>query len=247
MNNIYLYDGSFDSLLSLIFNLIHNNIKVFDIKAENDYELNLLDNFIHLKQDDKIINFYKRKISYQIIQAAYLVYLSNDVRKELIIYYFLKNALIYKNEIFHHKNLNCVLHAIRIIKYVKSEAHKLKGFLRFKLIKNNIYYAQMSPTNNVLSILALHFKKRFINEYFLIEDVGRNIFAFYDKNNIIYLNKENINNLDLNIGEKELETEDLWKSFFKTIGIKERKNYKVQRNFMPKKYWNYIIEMEDEK
>lgn len=35
--------------------------------------------------------------------------------------------------------------------------------------------------------------------------------------------------------------------FFKTIGINERKNKKVQINFMPKKYWEYIIEMEDEK
>ena len=38
---------------------------------------------------------------------------------------------------------------------------------------------------------------------------------------------------------------DLWKSFFNSIGIKERNNYKVQRNFMPKKYWKYITEMED--
>lgn len=36
-------------------------------------------------------------------------------------------------------------------------------------------------------------------------------------------------------------------NFFKTIGINERKNKKVQINFMPKKYWEYIIEMEDEK
>ena len=47
--------------------------------------------------------------------------------------------------------------------------------------------------------------------------------------------------------DEELFQQELWKSFFKTIGINERKNKKVQINFMPKKYWKYIIEMEDEK
>ena len=44
--------------------------------------------------------------------------------------------------------------------------------------------------------------------------------------------------------DEELFQQELWKSFFKTIGINERKNKKVQINFMPKKYWEYIIEME---
>ena len=40
--------------------------------------------------------------------------------------------------------------------------------------------------------------------------------------------------------------EELWKSFFKTVAIKERLNKKCQQNFMPKKYWKNILEMEDE-
>ena len=39
--------------------------------------------------------------------------------------------------------------------------------------------------------------------------------------------------------------EDLWKTFFDTIGIKERENKRCQTNNMPKKYWQYMIEMED--
>ena len=37
-----------------------------------------------------------------------------------------------------------------------------------------------------------------------------------------------------------------WKDFYKTIGIKERKNDRCRMNFMPKKYWKYILEMSDE-
>lgn len=242
MNNVYLYDGSFDSLISLIFTLIEKNIIPSDIKSEKEYKLNIIDNFINL--ETKQIN-YMNKLSFKIIHAIYFVYLSNDERKELIIYYFIKNTLIYKDKIFDHKYLNCVLHTIRIYKNVSLESHKLKGFLRFEKMQKNIYFAKMSPKNNVIALLAEHFKKRFKNEYFLIQDVNRNIYAFYDKNKIAYLDKENIKLLDIKLSNDELEIQKLWKTFFNTIGIKERKNYKVQRNFMPKRYWKYIIEMED--
>ena len=239
MNNIYLYDGSFDSLINLIYTLIDNNIIPNDIKTD-EYN-NLIDNFIYLKD----LKEYKNTLSNELMYIIYKVYLSNDERKELILYYFIKNALIYKDKILDYKYLNCVLHVLRINKNVSSEAHKLKGFLRFKELKNNVFYAEMSPKNNVIFLLAEHFKKRLSNEYFLIKDTERNIYAFYDKTNIMYLNDEDIKELNLNINDNELEIESLWKSFFNTIGIKERKNYKTQRNFMPKRYWKYMIEMED--
>ncbi|MFW6294603.1 MAG: DUF4130 domain-containing protein, partial [Halanaerobium sp.] len=34
----------------------------------------------------------------------------------------------------------------------------------------------------------------------------------------------------------------LWKSFFSAVSIKNRLNPKLQRQFMPKKYWKYLIE-----
>ena len=50
----------------------------------------------------------------------------------------------------------------------------------------------------------------------------------------------------LNLSEEEKEMESLWKVFYKTIGIDARRNDRCRRNFMPKKYWKYILEVEDE-
>ena len=65
---------------------------------------------------------------------------------------------------------------------------------------------------------------------------------FIIKKNIYILDDINIKDLDI----KTDEIEDLWKSFYNTIGIKERKNDKCRMNFMPKKYWKYILEVENE-
>ena len=83
MNNIYLYDGSFNSLINLIYTLINNNIIPNDIKTD-EYN-NLIDNFIYLKE----LKEYNNILSNELMYIIYKVYLSNDERKELILYYFI--------------------------------------------------------------------------------------------------------------------------------------------------------------
>ena len=50
--------------------------------------------------------------------------------------------------------------------------------------------------------------------------------------------------IKLNLDNTDNVWEDLWKVFFKTISIKSRENKRCQMSFMPKKYWQNIIEME---
>ena len=247
MNNIYLYDGSFESLLTLIMTIIYFKDNPKDINREEDYIPNLFDTPVNLKLDKEKLKLLKSKVSKKIISIAYYVYLSNDSHKELVIYYFLKNALIYKETVINHRNLNCVNKALSLSSRVSREAHKLKGFLRFRKMQDNFFYAEVFPDNNVLGILASHFKNRLSNEYWLIKDVKRKIYAFYDLENVTFLKEEDILKLNLDLNKDEREFEDLWKIFFETIGIKSRSNPKVQMNFMPKKYWDYILEMEDKK
>ena len=43
--------------------------------------------------------------------------------------------------------------------------------------------------------------------------------------------------------EEEKQFQKLWKTFFETIAIDERKNTRLQMQFMPKKYWKDLVEM----
>ena len=242
-NKIYLYDGNFSTLMDLITKLLAFKTKPLHICNQNNYLPSLLDETIELKLDNNF-DISKIKVTKKILKTIYYVYLSTDEHKELIIYYFLLNALKYQDKIFTMRNLKCVNSTLKIAKYVSNENHKLKGFLRFQELENHILYAEISPTNNVLELLSIHFMKRLKNEYWIIKDVGRNTYSFYDKQKYYIIADENINLKTLGAIEKEKEVENLWVTFFNTIGIKERKNNRCQMNFMPKKYWKYIIEME---
>lgn len=245
MKKLYTYKDTFSSLLSLIKYLSTFNIKNINIK--NDlYTPNLLEREIFLDintlnieaviiNDIGIINF----------NVLFYLYLSNEKNKENIMYYFYLNALRYKDTILKRRNLNCVTEANRIIKYVKGENHKFKGFVRFKELNNKILYSEINPTNNILPILSIHFKNRLKEECWIIKDVNRNIYALYDKKAIQIVNVEKIPINVENLSNTEIEMETMWKTFYNTIGIEERKNNRCRMNFMPKKYWKYILEVRD--
>jgi len=246
MNRVYLYDGSFYELLSLIGMIVKNNYDVSDIKDKNNYNPTLFDNTIFLNTSNIDFKYIENIVSLKILKTCFYVYLSCDLDKDLAVYYFIRNAIIYGDRVYYMRNLNCVNKVYRLSHHVRNEAHKFKGFLRFREMKGRFFYAEINPTDNIIFLICNHFKKRLPSKYWIIKDINRDIYAIYDKYNVTYLDKNKVLKLNLEFNDEELFTQDLWKTFFKTIGIKERKNRCVQVNFMPKKYWKYIIEMEDE-
>lgn len=238
---IYTYDGTFNGFLNLIVYLAKNKIMPNKIK-DNNYTNSLLEEIISPNISfNNISDLVTNKIGVNCYVTMYYAFLSNNENRELIIYYYFLNALKFKDKTNYLRNVNCIAETLSLSRRVKRENHKFKGFTRFRSV-NNILYAQINPTNNIIYILCNHFKKRLKDEYFIIKDVNRNLYAFYNKKNIYILDDINIKDLDI----KTDEIEDLWKSFYNTIGIKERKNDRCRMNFMPKKYWKYILEVENE-
>ena len=248
MNNVYLYEGGYFSFLSLVVELLKRRIIPDDIKEESSYQKTLLDNEIQIKSKNEKENIeqIKKVLSREVSYYIYQVYLSNEEKKEIIIYRFLIYYLKYHNKVFSMRRIEEVNKIIIIAKRVGREAHKLKGFLRFQKMKNNFYYGEISPDNNIIGILSNHFKKRLKEDYWIIKDKNRKIYAIYDKKDVYYLTDYEVVSLNLEKEREELEVEDLWKTFHKTVAIRERENRRCQQNFMPKKYWKNMLEMEKE-
>ena len=239
MNKVYLYDGRYSSLLKLILTLVEHHIIPSDIKSEEEYQNNLLDEPVYLNIDNKII------LNNKIVNICYYAFLCEATNKEYVIYEFILEFYKYGESVIYHRELDCVNKIISLSHKVRTDAHHMKGFLRFKKMQH-FYYAEMEPSNNIIWIITKHFRERLKNEMWIIKDVKRNIYALYDTKKVTYLKKSDVVKLNLDMHNEEELFEDLWKTFFKTIAIKERENKKCQMNFMPKKYWNHMIEMENE-
>lgn len=249
MNNdsVYIYPNDFISLLKLFLILIEHNKRPYDIKDET-YNPGLFDQVYNLKlpeENDQIEAFIKKMNKY-IFSRMYYVFLSNHPKKELILYYFFLNYQKYGEKVLHYRNLKCVHELLKISGYVSHEAHRFTGFVRFQETKKGFLYAEINPENNILPLIAKHFEKRLKNEYWIIKDVTRSLIGVYDKKNFGLYSEDELKLFELEKTKNEIEMEELWKLFYQTIGIKERKNDRCRMNFMPKKYWKYMIEVSDE-
>lgn len=117
----------------------------------------------------------------------------------------------------------------------------LNGLLRFIEIGDNLFYASIHPDNNIIENLGQHFIRRLPTQNFIIHDKNRNIAFLYNTKEYKIIDSTLLTIPD--ISEKEKKYQELWTAFFKTIAIKERSNSRLQMQYMPKKYWEDLVEM----
>ncbi|MFR2534833.1 MAG: TIGR03915 family putative DNA repair protein [Clostridia bacterium] len=240
----YIYDGSFEGLLTIVFDSYLSKTLPFHIFSEATYQMNILDTIEWIKTDyhkaDRIFHGIVKHISYNTLYQNYYAFLAEDTRKEMAIVQYLLNGFVVGPKINTMLSLDYVFTVQSLRKRMLGESHRLKGLLRFQEVSNHLYYASIHPDNNVLENLGQHFIKRLPTQNFLIHDKKRELCFIYDTQQYKILSS-----IDLTIPpitEEEAYYQQLWKTFFKTIAIPERKNPRLQMQYMPKKYWQDLIE-----
>lgn len=243
--SILIYDDSFEGLLTSMYDAFYSKHQIDGIYGLSQYNAPLLLGEIKnietdLNKFEKVRNSIINKIDLLCLQKIYMVYLSNVEDKGMVIFKYLKSAFKYKKNIHAFLHIDIVRQIDEIKKRVSFEAHKFKGFVRFKSIDNNFLYCSIEPDNNILELIGDHFMKRFSNEYWIIHDISRNKAIIYDTNKyeIIELLQDDCKKL---LDHKD-EYSSLWKCYFKFTTIEERKNLRLQRQMMPKRYWKHIFE-----
>ena len=238
----YYYDGSFDGLLTVIYmayNDRESNMLRVSAKAEqlilalND--IHIITDFFKARRVEKAIC---EKLSQNFLNNIRTCFLSNDKNKDTIIIHTVYKALKQGEEILNSLDEH-TFYMNKLVKQVLNERHKYLGLLRFKEMKDGIMFSTIEPKNNVLPILISHFKNRMKREKFAIFDKGRKMVVYYDgkKAEIFF-----VKSLEIQWSDEEIEYSELWKTFHKSISIKERENKKLQQSNIPKYYWKHLVE-----
>lgn len=245
---VYLYDGSFNGFLSVAFICFKRKIVPKKICDEKKYEYSLFEESEYINtnlNNAERVNKGIKKISEYSLHKIYMAFNSDNNNRENIILDFIINLFRFGDKVNYMRNIDSVLEIEKISRNVSREAHRFKGFVRFEKLENNIFYSKIEPDNNIIEILSNHFKARLKNEIWIIHDIKRNIASFYNRKEYLMLDTTNADFNKLIKSQSENEYEKLWKSFYESVNIKERKNLRCQMNFMPKKYWKNITEMEN--
>ena len=241
MSNYY-YDGSFDGLLTVIYvayndresNTLRVSAKTGQLILALD-DIHVITDFSKARRVEKSIC---EKLSQNFLNNIRTCFLSNDKNKDTVIIHTVYKALKQGEEILNSLDEHA-FYMNKLVKQVLNERHKYLGLLRFKEMKDGTMFSTIEPKNNVLPILISHFKKRMKREKIAIFDKGRKMIVYYDgkKAEIFF-----VESLEIEWSDEEIEYSELWKTFHKSISIKERENKKLQQSNIPKYYWKYLIE-----
>ena len=145
-----------------------------------------------------------------------------------------------------------VLEVRNTCRRVLHEQLRMKQFIRFQKAKDGTYLGVVSPDHNVLPLIIDHFQDRFNDQPWLIYDAKRHYGYYYDGKAVIRVTFEDETSVPFDLSNGKMHEEvlsendkifqDLWRTYFKAICIKERMNPKKQLSDMPRRYWKYMTE-----
>lgn len=245
VNKVYIYDGSIDGLFTIVFDAYASKTLPTSIYSKNSYLYRFTDNVVNIETDysksERIFKGIEKNISSETLYQTYNAFLSCQENKEMNILKYILHGFVVGPKINNMLSLDYVLNVQKLCKNVLRETDKFYGILRFIQIQNNLYYASIHPDNNIIEKLGNHFIARLPSQNFIIHDKNRNIALLYNTKNYCIIDVPN-NFKITDISKEEKLFQDLWKTFFNTIAIKERTNPRLQMQYMPKKYWKDLVE-----
>jgi probable DNA metabolism protein len=129
----------------------------------------------------------------------------------------------------------------RIARHVSHEAHKFKGFVRFREVEAGFLYAQIEPAADILAFIAPHFVGRVGDRPWMIHDLQRKQAALYDLTSWRLVRDVELS-AEPTLTATEHDYAALWQRYFQRHAIPERHNPKLQQQHVPLRYRKYLTE-----
>lgn len=202
-----------------------------------------------VENEKKVIaveNMIKKNLGEEVYRDIYYALLSDDAKKADAVLGMMQEARKIPNprKIMEHLSNVRVRKVFELKRSVENEAHCFREFVRFSELQNGVLFSKIAPKNQVLTCIAEHFSNRLPLENWMIYDETHQMFLVHQKQQRWFLvwneklNKEMIKRVSL---EENLYSE-LWKGFFASIAIEERESYQRQRQHLPIRFRDNIIE-----
>ncbi|KAA9340842.1 TIGR03915 family putative DNA repair protein [Adhaeribacter soli] len=249
----YTYDGTFEGLLTVIFEVYEQKAWPDKIEKQGQEQPGIFAQNKFIPTDEvkaaRVWTGLKKKLSENACTDLYKTFLWEQPGFEMLIFRYVELVFASQANIEENFAADCVRQISQISRQIFREKHRMEAFVRFQKTADSLFYATISPDYNVLPLLKDHFEKRYADQRWLIYDLKRSYGLYYDleKTDFISLEETQVNSktgaLPNNIlEEKEPLYEQLWQTYFHHVNIPERKNKKLHLRHMPVRYWKYLTE-----
>ncbi|MFT2010049.1 TIGR03915 family putative DNA repair protein [Pontibacter sp. 13R65] len=252
--HLYTYDGSFEGLLTVVFDAYERKVWPHSIEQEHLAQPQLLSQTIAVTTDEakanRVWQGLQQRLSAGALRSLYHTYLWEQPGFEMLLFEYARLVFSNKSSIEGNFTADCVLQVQQASKQVHREKHRMEAFVRFQKTQDGLFYAAISPDYNVLPLIINHFKNRYADQQWCIYDLRRRYGTYYDLQAVTFINLEKtgmprrqqgvLQKADFDT--KEDMYQQLWQVYFDHVNIPERKNPKLHQRHVPKRYWKYLSE-----
>lgn len=247
-----LYDGSFEGMLTVVFETYEYKWKDIHIRKERTAVPLLFAEIRTVVTDEKKAKRVWKKLVDLLgrkgIQTIWASWLSEIETIEDTILGVIRYALVAQQNVLSDFGHPDVLQLQQTAKSVGREKHRMEAFVRFQLTKDGIYFSVIDPDFNVLPLILPHFRDRYADQRWFIFDSHRSYGIYYDLEKAAFVDFIPNSLLSENgvlkeaFGDGEDLFQKLWSDYFKSTNIQGRKNTKLHLQHVPKRYWKYLVE-----
>ena len=256
---VYVFDHTLDGLLTAVFDSFFLHQQPEFLLAEGEQLPLFADEPHHVVTDsekaERVWKGLEKHLSKDGLRMITVSWLSEERALNQPLFNFI--CKVFRREPFDSYECNAsdpdVLEVRNTCRRVLHEQLRMKQFIRFQKAKDGTYLAVVSPDHNVLPLIIDHFQDRFNDQPWLIYDAKRHYGFYYDGQTVIHITFEDEAAVPFNLSNGKLDAEvlsendqivqQLWRTYFKAICIKERMNPRKQLSDMPRRYWKYMTEL----
>ena len=256
---VYVFDHTLDGLLTAVFDSFFLHQQPEFLLAEGE-QLPLFADEPHRvvtdsEKAERVWKGLEKHLSKDGLRMITVSWLSEERALNQPLFNFI--CKVFRREPFDSYERNAsdpdVLEVRNTCRRVLHEQLRMKQFIRFQKAKDGTYLAVVSPDYNVLPLIIDHFQDRFNDQPWLIYDAKRHYGYYYDGAAApIHITFEDEAAVPFNLSNGKLDADvlsendqifqQLWRTYFKAICIKERMNPRKQLSDMPRRYWKYMTE-----
>lgn len=236
----YLYDGTFAGFLTTVDHARQATAPPTAIYRTEQDQQDLFSPPVRVATDPELAGALGDKMAGYLSPAGmrlvHAAFLSEAAGVELLLWQYLELARRVGPTIGGMLGHPQVQPVWRLARAVGREAHRFKGFVRFRQLTGGYYYAAIAPDFRILPLIAPHFAARFADQQWLIHDERRNEAVIYDPAHRQWAVVPLERHTPLADTPEEELFRTLWQCYFDRLAIAERHNPRLQRQHVPHKH-----------
>lgn len=251
---VVTYDGTYEGLLTVVFECYRLKLAPTVIKPSGAAPKSLFTSQhpIEVTTDNasakRVVAGIRKYGLQQAVMDIYKTFLSEDSNREMVIFGYLRLLFSIQKPINTRYHVSEVLRVSQLVKQMRREVHRMHAFVRFQELADGLFFAPIEPDFDVLPVTYQHFKARYASMQWCIYDIKRDYGVLYNGQTVEEVKLEEakaLNSVQLPaalLSGKEQDYQQLWRDYFNSTNIIERKNIKLHLRHVPTRYWKYLTE-----